>query len=180
MRLDGRGSRQPLRLSTAGLPFHQVRDGIQVSPDQTRLSVEYAVTEGLTAVATWDTKTGALLWVGPPAASVLGDWVLSGGRAYIPSIGASPAGPPKFDNNVAPVILVADIGTKTEVTGGAAWLLPGGDEDLVTRLSAALQALLADPLQRQTLAAAAHQRGAAWPTADAIAERYEHVYRSRT
>ncbi len=85
IRLDGKRSRAPVRLSTAGLPFHQARDGVQISADQKRLSVEYAVTEALTAVATWDAETGALLWVGPPASSVVGDWVIGGGRAYIPT-----------------------------------------------------------------------------------------------
>ena len=76
-------------------------------------------------------------------------------------------------------MLCTAVGGVPEVTGGAAWLVPGGEEGLVTRLTAALHALLSDPLQRQTLATAAHQRGAAWPTADAIAERYEHVYLGR-
>lgn len=40
------------------------------------------------------------------------------GRFYIPSISASPEGPPQFDSNVAPVIYVIDAGTKTEVRGG--------------------------------------------------------------
>lgn len=43
---------------------------------------------------------------------------LSQGRIYVPSISASPEGPPRFDSNVAPVIYVADLATKTEVRGG--------------------------------------------------------------
>jgi hypothetical protein len=44
---------------------------------------------------------------------------INGTRVYIPSIGASPAGPPKFDNNVAPVVLVGDLTSKTELTNAA-------------------------------------------------------------
>ena len=43
----------------------------------------------------------------------------SEGRAYIPAIGASPAGPPKFDNNIAPVVLVGNLVTKQEVVDGS-------------------------------------------------------------
>ncbi len=74
-----------------------------------------------------------------------------------------------------PMVCTA-VGGVPEVTGGAAWLVPGGEADLVARLTQALQALLANSAQRQALAAAARRRGAAWPTADRIAERYEQVY----
>ncbi|MDP3152023.1 MAG: hypothetical protein Q8N23_05100 [Archangium sp.] len=37
-------------------------------------------------------------------------------RVYVPSIAASPAGPPAFDKNVNPVVLVGALSTKTEVT----------------------------------------------------------------
>ncbi|MEO8705273.1 MAG: serine/threonine-protein kinase [Kofleriaceae bacterium] len=100
MRLDGKGTRD-LRLSTAGLPFHQVRDQLRVSADGKRLTAAYAVTEELRALATWDVETGALLWVGPPAARVIGDWVVSAGRAYVPS----------FDIEA----LLRDTGTRTNL-----------------------------------------------------------------
>ncbi len=80
------GSRpREIRLSTAGLPFHHIGTHLQVSPDGRRLTAEYAVTEDLTAIATWDAESGALVWVGPPAARVVGSWVIAGGRAYIPA-----------------------------------------------------------------------------------------------
>ncbi len=92
IRLDGSGALD-VRLSTAGMAFHDVRSQIQLgdgstiqpSPDGKRVSAEYQVTEELSAIATWDAETGALLWVGPPSSSIVGDWVLAGGRAYIPS-----------------------------------------------------------------------------------------------
>lgn len=40
------------------------------------------------------------------------------GRIYIPSVSASPEGPPRFDSNVAPVIYVADLASKAEIRGG--------------------------------------------------------------
>jgi len=83
IQLDGKGTRET-RLSTVGLPFHHVRKNLIVSPDGRRLTAEYAVTEELTAIATWDAGSGALLWVGPPTSRVIGDWVLAGGRAFVP------------------------------------------------------------------------------------------------
>ncbi len=44
---------------------------------------------------------------------------IANGKVYVAAIGASPGGAPKFDQNVAPVILVGDLATKTEVTGVA-------------------------------------------------------------
>lgn len=76
-------------------------------------------------------------------------------------------------------MLCTAVGGVPEVTGGAAWLIPGGEEGLVARMATALQAMLLNPLLRQTLAAAAYRRGVSWPTAALIAERYEHVYLSR-
>ena len=73
------------RLSTAGLPFHHARGVLEISPDGVRVTGTYAVTEELTAIATWDVETGALLWVGPPASRVVGDWVIGGGRVYVPN-----------------------------------------------------------------------------------------------
>lgn len=84
LRLDGgKGKTRPL--SIAGLPFYQAREGILLSADRKRLTATYAVTESLEAVATWDVETGHLLWVGPPTSTVIGDWVLGGGRAYMPT-----------------------------------------------------------------------------------------------
>ncbi len=85
LRLDGGKSRDGQPLSTAALPFHQVRDGIQISGDHKRVTAFYGVTEELVALATWDVEKGTLLWVGPETSTVIGDWVLAGGRAYIPS-----------------------------------------------------------------------------------------------
>jgi len=39
------------------------------------------------------------------------------GRLYITSVSASPEGPPRFDNNVFPVVYVADLAAGAEVTG---------------------------------------------------------------
>ena len=33
----------------------------------------------------WDVETGTLLWVGPETSTVIGDWLLAGGRVYIPT-----------------------------------------------------------------------------------------------
>ncbi|HEU0030003.1 MAG TPA: serine/threonine-protein kinase [Kofleriaceae bacterium] len=82
--LAGAGARETA-LSTAGLPFHHPTKHLTISPDGKRVTIEYAVTEELTAIATWDADTGRLLWVGPPSARVVGDWVLAGGHAYVPS-----------------------------------------------------------------------------------------------
>ncbi len=41
------------------------------------------------------------------------------GKIYVPSISASPEGAPRFDSNVAPVIYVADLASKTEIRGGS-------------------------------------------------------------
>jgi hypothetical protein len=85
IRLDGKGARPPVRLSTAGLPFHQAREELSVSSDGKRVSIIYAVTESLTAVAIWEADTGTLLWVGPPSTAVIDAWVLAGGHAYAPA-----------------------------------------------------------------------------------------------
>ena len=80
---DG-SQRRELALSTAGLPFHRIVDEVTVSDDRKRISGRYAVNEGLFAHAMWDAESGALLWVGPPTASIVGDWIVSGGRAFVP------------------------------------------------------------------------------------------------
>lgn len=43
----------------------------------------------------------------------------AGGRLFVTSISASPEGPPRFDNNVFPVVYVADLATGQEVRGAA-------------------------------------------------------------
>ncbi|MCP6769206.1 hypothetical protein NL529_30605, partial [Klebsiella pneumoniae] len=67
------------------LPFVEVRGELVVSPDGTRIAATYAVTEELTAHALWNADTGTLLWIGPPAARVVGNWLVAGGHAYVPS-----------------------------------------------------------------------------------------------
>ena len=59
---------------------------------------------------------------------------IQNGRIYVPNIAASPAGPPAFDRNVNPVILVADLATRTEVTGGL------GSQSLAPMVAAFLNA----------------------------------------
>jgi hypothetical protein len=46
-------------------------------------------------------------------------WSVStrGSRIYVTSVSASPEGPPRFDNNVFPVVYVADLATRAEITG---------------------------------------------------------------
>ena len=90
-----------VELATAGLPFHRIRGELQASPDGKRLTATYEVTEERSALATWDATTGDLLWVGPPTARVIGNWVVAGGRAFVP----------RFD---LPSIL-ADTGARTNL-----------------------------------------------------------------
>src|SRR5262249_4551075 len=40
---------------------------------------------------------------------------VSGGRVYITSVSASPEGPARFDNNVFPVVYVADLASAVEI-----------------------------------------------------------------
>ncbi|HKE15057.1 MAG TPA: YncE family protein [Kofleriaceae bacterium] len=49
----------------------------------------------------------------------LGSVAYLGGRIYITSVSASPAPPLHFDSNVFPVVYVADLSTKAEVTDGS-------------------------------------------------------------
>ena len=83
IRLDGKGTRE-IRLQTPGLPLQHVRDQLHISRDGKRFIARYAIGEELRARAIWDAERGTLLWVGPPASSIAGEWVLSGGRAYVP------------------------------------------------------------------------------------------------
>lgn len=48
----------------------------------------------------------------------LGALAINAGKVYATSISASPAGPPKFDNNIAPVVYVGDLAGKSEVKTG--------------------------------------------------------------
>ena len=59
---------------------------------------------------------------------------IAGGKLYFPSVSASPEGPPKFDNNVNPVIYVADLATKLEVK------TPVGTTNLAKLINTALPA----------------------------------------
>jgi len=70
------------------------------------------------------------------------------------------------------------VGGVPEVTGGAVWLVPGADAQLIEQLAQALAALADDPPLRLRLATAAAQRGNNWPRAAEIGERYEALYRS--
>lgn len=54
----------------------------------------------------------------------LGALAIAGTRVYVTAVAASPEGPARFDNNVFPVIYVADLATGAEVTG------PGGTTNL--------------------------------------------------
>ncbi|HEY5920202.1 MAG TPA: beta-propeller fold lactonase family protein [Kofleriaceae bacterium] len=49
------------------------------------------------------------------AANQLGAIATANGRLYVPSIAASPEGPTRFDNNVYPVVYVADLAAAAEV-----------------------------------------------------------------
>jgi hypothetical protein len=83
---DG-SDREELVLSTSGVPFHHIVDEVTISDDRKRLAARYAVNEELFAYAVWDLETGALLWVGPPSSTIVDDWLVAGGRAYIPDFG---------------------------------------------------------------------------------------------
>jgi cytochrome c peroxidase len=47
------------------------------------------------------------------------NFAIQNDRIYVPSVAASPAGPPVFNQNVNPVILVGSLSTKTEITTAA-------------------------------------------------------------
>jgi len=53
---------------------------------------------------------------------------IANGRVFITSTSASPEGPPRFDNNVFPVIYVADVTGATEITGA------GGSTNLARKI----------------------------------------------
>lgn len=56
--------------------------------------------------------TGAPVTTSP---NQLGALAIHGSRIYVTSVSASPEGPARFDNNVFPVVHVADLGTASEV-----------------------------------------------------------------
>lgn len=70
------------------------------------------------------------------------------------------------------------VGGVPEVTGGAAWLVPGTPAGLAERLTRGMAALLDDAPLRQRLQQAAAARGQGWPDAARIGERYEAIYQS--
>ncbi len=78
-----------------------------------------------------------------------------------------------------PMICTA-VGGAPEVTGGCAWLVPGGQDDLVAHLASALQVLLQNTPLRLALAEAARQRGGHWLTPDQAAQCYEAIYSGQT
>jgi DNA-binding beta-propeller fold protein YncE len=59
---------------------------------------------------------------------------IADGRIYLTSVSASPEGPPRFDNNVFPVVYVADLAGGTEVT------TRGGTTNLARKIVDALPA----------------------------------------
>lgn len=69
------------------------------------------------------------------------------------------------------------VGGVPEVTGGAAWLVPGADNGLEESLARAMAMLLEQPLLARQLAERGAQRVAAWPDAAELAERLERIYR---
>ena len=64
----------------------------------------------------------------------LGAVAISGQRVFVTSVSASPEGPPRFDNNVFPVVYVADLGTGQELTG------PAGTTNLARKMVDAIPA----------------------------------------
>ncbi|MFO1326899.1 MAG: glycosyltransferase family 4 protein [Rubrivivax sp.] len=70
------------------------------------------------------------------------------------------------------------VGGVPEVTGGAAWLVPGGDAGLVDALAAAMRELVHDPELRRQWAARGLAHAERWPDADAVAQRHEAIYRT--
>jgi hypothetical protein len=80
------GSQRTERLlSTTGLTFHRIADEVVISDDRKRISARYALDDERFAYAIWSTDSGTLLWVGPTTASIVGDWLVAGGRATIPA-----------------------------------------------------------------------------------------------
>ena len=77
----------------------------------------------------------------------------------------------------APAICTA-VGGVPEVTGGAAWLIPGQDRDLVDLLAARLLDLLTDANLRRQWSTRARAHAARWPGADAVAQSHETIYRT--
>ncbi|MEJ7603450.1 MAG: serine/threonine-protein kinase [Kofleriaceae bacterium] len=100
VRMPFGGKPERRTLAVASLPFHHAIDELVMSPDRTRATLKYSITEGeLAAYATWEVATGTLLWVGPRTTQLVDDWVIVGTRAYIPV----------FDVDA----ILADTGTRT-------------------------------------------------------------------
>lgn len=70
-------------------------------------------------------------------------------------------------------LVAADVGGMRELVGDAAVLVPHGDPD---SLSAAVTALLDDPVRREELAAAGPVRATMWPTEDDTVAQVLSVY----
>ncbi len=68
----------------------------------------------------------------------LGSVAIAEGRIYVTSVSASPDGPARFDNNVFPVVHVADLATGAEVTGA------GGTTNLARKIVDAIPAPTVD------------------------------------
>jgi hypothetical protein len=78
------GARREVRLLTPGLVFGGVTTELGASTDGSRVTARYRFAGGLGGIATWNTTTGDLLWIGSDDARVIGDWVVENGRAYRP------------------------------------------------------------------------------------------------
>lgn len=77
----------------------------------------------------------------------------------------------------APAVCTA-VGGVPEVTGGAAWLVPGSDQHLADRLADAVAALLDQPVLRTQWAARGRCHAAAWPDAATVASRHAAIYQT--
>lgn len=77
----------------------------------------------------------------------------------------------------APAVCTA-VGGVPEVTGGAAWLVPGGDTGLADRLADATATLLDQPALRAQWVARGLRHAATWPDAVSVARRYEALYQT--
>lgn len=68
------------------------------------------------------------------APNQLGALAIADGRLYVTSVSASPEGPTRFDNNVFPVIYVADLAAGSEITTG------GGTTNIARKIVDAIPA----------------------------------------
>ncbi|HUS30283.1 MAG TPA: YncE family protein, partial [Kofleriaceae bacterium] len=76
-------------------------------------------TKGITLAAAFDSGFPKLGVATNPTVKTspnqLGALNIAAGRLYVTSVSASPEGPPRFDNNVYPVVYVADLASAAEV-----------------------------------------------------------------